>query len=248
MNRARILTKDSEAAGGFGAKHLDFALEIKADAVKADGEFEGYASVWNVVDQGGDAVQPGAFTEGLVKAKADGRLIPMLWQHDRTRPIGTWTDMSEDSKGLWVSGKLLIDAVPDAKMAHGLLQAKAIGGLSIGYRVPVGGMEEDSKRRGVWLLKKVDLVEVSLVTMPMLVQAKVTAVKNILESGRIPTVREFEGFLQSAGFPRALAEGISGKAAPLLRGEPAGGSEADALVRFEQAMKAAGFGGSNSKD
>lgn len=234
MQFAPILTKDAEP---LASKSLDFAFNIDVKAVGEDGVFEGYASVWNIVDQGGDSVQPGAFIAGLTQAKADGRLIPMLWQHDRTQPIGVWLDISEDTKGLYVKGQLLINDVPQARAAYALLKNKAIGGLSIGYRIPMGGAEEDSKRRGVWLLKKVDLIEISLVTIPMLTQAKVTAVKNILDSGLVPTVREFEGFLRDAGFSREKATAIASVASPHLRGEPEGDGDSDALERFERAMK-----------
>ena len=84
MFQSPILHKDAEALG----KTLDFAFAVETKAVSDEGEFEGYASVWNIVDQGGDSVQPGAFIEGLTRAKADRRLIPMLWQHDRREPIG----------------------------------------------------------------------------------------------------------------------------------------------------------------
>lgn len=213
-------------------KTLDFALETKA--VGDEGTFEGYASTFGNVDQGGDVVEPGAFIEGLVKAKADGRAIPMLWQHKQDEPIGVWDDISEDTKGLWVKGRLLIDADPLAKRAHGLLKAKALGGLSIGYRTPAGGIAEDEKRRGVYRLKKLDLREVSLVTMPMNVQARVTSVKSILEAGALPTVREFEEFLREAGgFSKSLATAIASKATPLLRGEPEAAAGDDSTAFFQ---------------
>lgn len=197
--------------------HHDFCL--KADRVDPDGTFEGYASTFGNVDQGGDVVEPGAFIEGLVKAKADGRTVPMLWQHDQREPIGVWTDIAEDTKGLYVKGKLLIEDDPLAKRAYGLLKAKALGGMSIGYRVPPGGMVEDEKRRGVYRLKKLDLREVSLVTMPMNVQARVTSIKSTLSSGLLPTPDDFAAFLRDGGFDVALAADIAAKAAPLLGGQ-----------------------------
>ncbi|WP_207479559.1 HK97 family phage prohead protease [Arenibaculum pallidiluteum] len=213
-------------------KTLDFALETKA--VGDEGAFEGYASTFGNVDQGGDIVEPGAFIEGIVKAKDEGRSIPMLWQHDQREPVGVWKDIAEDSKGLYVRGQLLVDADPLAKRAHALLKAKALGGMSIGYRIPAGGMVEDEKRRGVFRLKKLDLREISLVTMPMNIQARVTSVKSILDAGRLPTVREFEEHLRDAGFSKSLAAAIAGKAAPHLRGEPE--AEADEASAFMRAL------------
>lgn len=200
-------------------KTHDFALETKA--VGDEGEFEGYASTFGNVDQGGDVVEPGAFIESIVQAKKDGRTIPMLWQHDQREPIGVWRDIAEDAKGLYVKGRLLVDFDPLAKRAHGLLKAKALGGMSIGYRYLPGHAEQDDKRPGVTKLKKIDLREVSLVTMPMNIQARVTSVKTLLDAGKLPTVREFEEFLRDAGgFSKSLAAAIAAKATPHLRGEP----------------------------
>lgn len=215
---------------------FDFALETKD--LKDTGEFEGYASTFGNVDQGGDVVEPGAFIESVVKAKSDGRTIPMLWQHDQREPIGVWKDIAEDSKGLYVKGQLLLEADPLAKRAHGLLKAKALGGMSIGYALPPGAAEYDDKRR-VRRLKKIDLREISLVTMPMNVQARVTTVKSILEAGNMPTVREFEEFLRDAGgFSKSLAAAIASKAAPHLRGEPE--AKANDAAAFLRALLPAG--------
>jgi len=218
-------------------KTCDFSLETKA--VGDAGVFEGYASTFGNVDQGGDLVEPGAYIESVAKAKKDGRTIPMLWQHDQREPIGVWDDIAEDAKGLYVKGRLLIDIDPLAKRAHGLLREKAIGGLSIGYRFVPGAAEQDPKRPGVTRLKKVDLREISLVTMPMNIEAKVTSVKSILDAGNLPTVREFEDFLRDAGgFSKSLAAAIAGKAAPHLRGEPE--ATANDTVRFLEALRNAG--------
>ncbi len=214
-------------------KTFDFALETKT--LGEAGEFEGYASTFGNVDQGGDMVEPGAFIESVVQAKKDGRTIPMLWQHDQREPIGVWIDIAEDRKGLYVKGQLLIEADPLAKRAHSLLRAKALGGMSIGYRVPAGGAEPDEKRRGVTRLKKVDLREISLVTMPMNIEARVTSIKSILEAGNMPTIREFEEFLRdSGGFSKSLAAAIASKAAPHLRGEPE--AKANDAADFLQAL------------
>lgn len=239
MKFDRLLTKDAEPAGALAPRVKDFSLQIEAKDVSDDGEFEGYASVWGVVDQGGDEVQAGAFIESLKRAQEAGRLIPMLWQHDRREPIGIWTEIVEDAKGLRVKGRLLIDSDPLARRAHALLKAGAIGGMSIGYRIPVGGAEEDESRPGVWILKKLDLVEISLVTLPMLTEAKVTRVKNILEAGALPTVREFEGFLRDAGFPREKAVAIASASKSHLRGDPEGDEKAagdERLERFDAAI------------
>ena len=212
---------------------FDFAFETKS--VDDVGVFEGYASTFGNVDQGGDVVEPGAFIESIVQAKKVGRVIPMLWDHNPGQPIGIWNDMVEDTKGLFVRGELLIDDDPIARRTHKMMKRKGLGGMSIGFAIPTGGAAMDDRRPGVRRLKKVDLREISLVTMPMNIQARPTSVKSILDGGRMPTVREFEGFLREAGFSKSLAAAIAVKATPHLRGEPE--AKADDALAFLQAMR-----------
>jgi HK97 family phage prohead protease len=129
-----------------------------------DHVIEGYASLFGSVDQGGDVVQPGAYTASL----SAGRKVKMLWQHDPGEPIGIWDEVREDAKGLYVKGRLLED-VARAREAAALTKAGAIDGLSIGYRT-VKASKDDRGRR---LLNEVELWEVSLVTFPMLPEARV---------------------------------------------------------------------------
>lgn len=198
-------------------KNSGVPLEVKA--VSDDGEIEGYGSVFGNVDSYGEVVMPGAFTQSLVDARRKGQTIKMLWQHDTDRPIGVWTDLAEDSKGLYVKGKLLKDVSSQAAEAHGLLKAGALEGLSIGYITQ--DADPDEKRPGIVLLKKLLLKEVSIVTFAANDKARVEAVKHILAAGEVPTVRQFEEFLRDAGgFSKTLAAAIAGKAAPHLRGEP----------------------------
>lgn len=143
-------------------------LVVQADATGA--VIEGYASLFGRRDQGGDVVMPGAYGASLAAMGAQGRRVKMLWQHDPREPIGIWDEVREDATGLWVKGRLLAD-VARAREAAALLQAGAIDGLSIGYRTKRA--ERDGK--GQRLLAEVELWEVSLVTFPMLPEARVAA-------------------------------------------------------------------------
>lgn len=154
----------------------DHGLETKfvrlgEDVRMTDGTtIAGYASVFGVTDQGGDVVQAGAYARSLAALKAKGRGVKMLWQHDPTEPIGVWDEVREDGKGLYVKGRLLPD-VARAREAAALIAAGAIDGLSIGYRTVAA--EKDAKGRR--LLSELELWEVSLVTFPMLPEARVGA-------------------------------------------------------------------------
>jgi HK97 family phage prohead protease len=132
----------------------------------ADGRIEGYASLFDVVDQGGDAVAPGAFAKSLARAE---RSVKLLWQHDPLQPIGVWETLVEDARGLLAKGRLLTGVQRGAEAAA-LLAAGAVDGLSIGYRVVRAEKAPNGGRR----LIEIDLWEVSLVTFPMLGEARAT--------------------------------------------------------------------------
>jgi uncharacterized protein len=139
--------------------------------VSAEGAFEGYASLFGVVDLGRDLVAPGAFRETLLAKPM--RAIKLLWQHDPTHPLGVWSDIREDAKGLKVRGQLDL-AGAKAREVHALMRSGAVDGLSIGFRTE---RSRKDPATGVRRLEKLDLWEISIVTFPMLPGARVAAVK-----------------------------------------------------------------------
>jgi len=173
-------------------KHSPALIKAMPDS---DGTFEGYASVFGVVDQGMDMVAPGAFRASL----NTGRKVKMLWQHDTSKVIGVYESIAEDDYGLKVKGRLLADVKQGAE-ALILLRAGAIDSMSIGYRVREAEPEADGRVRR---LTAIDLMEISLVTFPMLPDALVTAVKEI------ETERQFERFLRDAGYSKTQATAIT---------------------------------------
>ena len=174
-------------------KRLDVPLEIKA--VEASGEFSGYGSVFGVKDSQDDIVIKGAFVDSLADWKSKGRFPSLLWQHDTAEPIGIYTKMEEDTDGLYVEGQLLVDADPLAKRAHAHLKAGSLGGMSIGYHLADGGYKSDSEK-DAFILSKIDLWEVSLVTFPSNDEARVQDVKNIFAGGLVPDPKTVERFLR----------------------------------------------------
>lgn len=185
----------------------DFGFEVKS--IKDDGSFVGYGSVFGEVDSYQEVVEKGAFLESLDEMKSKGRMMPILWQHDTTKPIGVYPSMKEDGKGLLLEGKLLVADVLQAKEAHALMKAGAVTGLSIGYRVRDHSYDEVSKVRA---LKKLDLKETSLVTFPANDSARVQAIKAMkaaLNAGDLPTLAQFERFLSDSGFTRKMAAEIA---------------------------------------
>lgn len=168
------------------------SLSLEVKSIDEDGYFEGYAAVFGNVDAWNDIILAGAFKTSLREHKGKKTMPALLWQHDYKQPIGVWVSMEEDAHGLFVKGQLLKDDVQKAREAFALLKAKAISGMSIGYIARDYSIDE---KTWVRTLKKVDLVEASLVTFPANDQAQVTTVK----AHCITTIREFESFLRDVG-------------------------------------------------
>lgn len=124
----------------------------------------GYASLWGVADLAGDVVVRGAFAASVARRGPGG--VRMLYQHCERTPVGVWTRIEEDERGLRIEGQVL-DITPEGRMAAALVRAGALDGLSIGFRAVKA--RRDGRLR---VLAEVDLWEVSLVTFPMLPGAR----------------------------------------------------------------------------
>ncbi|EKD2532834.1 HK97 family phage prohead protease, partial [Escherichia coli] len=166
-------------------------------------EFEGYGSVFGVKDSHDDVVMSGAFAASL-RAWSDRKALPaLLWQHRMDEPIGVYTEMKEDDVGFYVRGRLLIDDDPLAKRAHAHMKAGSLTGLSIGYVLKDW---EYDRSKEAFLLKEIDLWEVSLVTFPSNDEARISDVKNALARGEIPEQKKIERVLRDVGLSRTQAK------------------------------------------
>ena len=214
-------------------------LEIKA--LKDSGEFEGYGSTFGgEPDAYGDVIALGAYADSLAAHKAKGTMPKLFWQHDPHEPIGKWLDAREDDHGLLMRGRLNMD-VQRGREAHALLKAGDIDGLSIGYRIKEYSVDTDT---GVWTLEKLDLVEVSVVSVGANDNAVVQSVKAAkaahdlfekLKAGDRLTEREFEMWLKGLGLSNAQAE----RAVRLhLKGPGEPAKAADDGLAFLRALRA----------
>lgn len=191
-------------------KRLDAPLKIKS--VSDTGEFSGYGSVFGVKDSYSDIVLPGAFEGSLKKWSDKGGMPSLLWQHKHDEPIGIYTDVKEDENGLYVEGRLLIDDDPLAKRAHAHLKAGSVTGLSIGYTLNDYEWDKDKE---AFLLKDIELWEVSLVTFPANDEARIEEVKRSFSLGEVPSEKTIERALREVGFSRSqskrfMAKGFGG--------------------------------------
>lgn len=186
---------------------------MRVEELSDNGTFTGYASLFGKTDLGRDRVERGAFRKSL-KARGPAG-IRMLYQHDPASPIGTWLDIREDPQGLLVKGRIVEDT-PSGREVLTLMRAGAVDGLSIGFKTirsrPAG-------EGGVRSILEADLWEVSIVTFPMLPQARISQVKS--GAGQVlPSVRTFERWLtRDAGLSRSQARTIIAKGFVHLSGQ-----------------------------
>lgn len=177
---------------------------------QSDGTFEGYGSVFNNVDLGGDVIVPGAFSRTLKRHKDDDSLPLMFWAHDPAQVPGKWTDMREDKRGLFVKGELADTQL--GREVGTLLRMKAVRGLSIGFGINPHGVDYDDD--GTRFIKDVELYEVSVVSLAMNPSAQVLHAKTRLSAAGefVPSApeiaalkRKLEGWLRSQGLSKAAA-------------------------------------------
>lgn len=207
----RNYTKENAGPSSLKRMRLDCALTV-TKALTEEGTFEGYGSVFDVLDLDNEIVVPGAFTKSL-KERGEGG-IKMLWQHRSDEPVGIWPKVEEDARGLLVQGQFALKAIR-GRDAYELLKIKALDGLSIGFRRVKWEVDQDT---GITRLTEIDLWEISPVTFPANTQARVFAVKHDDETLKalaelaqgVETARDFEEFLRDAGYSRSRAVAITG--------------------------------------
>jgi HK97 family phage prohead protease len=124
--------------------------------------FAGYASVFDRLDKGGDVVRPGAFSQSLIRRPK----VPLLWQHQASRVIGSIEHLREDARGLQVIGSIHDNEF--GRLLARELSGGRLNGLSFGYRVASARHAAGHRE-----IEQLDLLEVSLVRHPMQPLARV---------------------------------------------------------------------------
>lgn len=151
------------------------ALELKASVSVDDaGMITGMAWPFGTPDRMGDEILPGAFKS----AKAP---LPLLAFHRPDDPVGVWEEVKETGAGLQVKGRLLIEDLPRAREVRALVKSGAVTGLSIGFMTK----SASARRGGGRTIKAVELVEISIVSVPAHPGARVTGAKSAAEAIRI---------------------------------------------------------------
>ena len=164
---------------------------IQSELKAADGDagyVEGYASVFNSVDSVGDTIHPDAYKNIL----EGGEMPKMFFNHDSWGlPIGKWTSMEADDKGLLIKGQLNLE-LDEAKDIYSSLKFGSLNGLSVNIQFKKADAEK--QENGTRLIKNVmRLPEVSIVTIPCEQKATLTNIKNLA------TERDLENALRELG-------------------------------------------------
>ena len=202
-------------------------------SISEEGEFEGYASVFDVEDHGGDTVKKGAFRRGLEKLIKEKRKVKMLWHHQRWEPIGVYKEVYEDDTGLYFRGQMTL-GVQRADETRLLMMSEAVDSVSIGGYV---AKEKWDNKTGKRDLLEIELKEISPVTFPMLDAARIVSVKSLPDDAG---VREVEKCLREAGFSTSEARRLIRitKGTPEPREAVLGRATIEALQKSIRSMRA----------
>lgn len=185
------------------------ALFVARSSNVENGRIEGYGSIYDgLPDNGGRIMAHGVFAESLAAHKAAGTMPAMLWAHDGKHPIGRWTEVSEDRRGLKVAGLINLES-ERGREAFSHLKARDVTGLSIGW-CPEQASDFKRNEDGTVLWKKARLLEISVVTVPARKNAVITKVASV------ESQRSFERLLHTAGFSRAAASRLAAGGWPAL--------------------------------
>lgn len=135
--------------------HLNSAFSIKAASDDNQAIYiEGYASTTDV-DRHGDVVPTSVWEKGMTNYLKNPIILAY---HDHHDPIGRMTQYKADSKGLWIKARISTAAKQFQLIKDGILTA-----FSIGFRVLDA---EYNSAAEVFLIKELELVEISVVSVP----------------------------------------------------------------------------------
>ena len=189
-----------------GNKTLDLGvLEFKA--LGGERTFSCYGNVKGNIDHALDRVVDGAYRDSIAAHKAAGTMPKFFWMHNPwDTPVGVWTAMEEDSKGLYLEGKFA--NTPKGNELYELYKDNALDSFSIGYRV---NDEKWNSSLGCNDLIKVDIREISAVTFACNEESRLVEIKSKLGEGKVLTKAELRALLESvpAGLSKRQIERIT---------------------------------------
>lgn len=160
---------------------------------KDTGEFTCYGNVKGNIDHAQDRTMDGAYMDSINKHKSNGTMPKMFWMHNPMElPVGVWTDMKEDSRGLWMKGRLSDTAM--GRDIETLAKDGALDSFSIGYRVIEEKWNQEKRCND---LHKLDIIEVSWVTFACNEESRLQEIKSKMHDGGTPSKAELRELLKT---------------------------------------------------
>lgn len=196
-------------------------IKTKTVDVKADnGSIKGYAATWTrTPDSYGDVIVKGAFADSIAQIDAEGKTLPLLWNHDSSdlkAYIGTVKSLEEDDHGLLFEADF--DATPEAQRARELASDGRLCKFSFAYDVIDQATVELEDGTEANELRKLNIHEVSLVMYPANRDTSIVEVKNSIKEvievcekvGRRNSAKDQDALIEVAEHLRASAIIIDG--------------------------------------
>ena len=139
--------------------HLNSAFTIKEvpspDTAMPSIFIEGYAST-NDIDRAGDVVPTAVWEKGIENYLKNPIILA---HHEHDDPIGRMVEHRIDSKGLWIKARISAAA----EEVYNLIKDKVLTAFSIGFKIIDA---EYNAAAEVFLIKELELVEISVVSIP----------------------------------------------------------------------------------
>lgn len=197
-------------------------LKFASDGARS---FTGYASVFGTVDDVGDVILPGAFSEVL----AQGDTFKMYFNHGWLKgelPIGKMR-VKQDEYGLRVVGAEFTDGIKQADEVALAVKHGTIDGLSVAIAADAEGVKRRSDGKGYEWSRIKRMREISVVAEPANDPARIDSVKAALDEAQ--SLKEIEALLREAGgFSRADACSLVARIKSLSQREADDESQAEA--------------------
>ena len=158
-------------------------MKYKTFSAKVDeetGMIAGFFSTYDKTpDSYGDIIEPGAFTETIKAREETGHPFPLCFNHDFSAVIGAVKSIEDRERGPYIEAGLLDTQL--AQDVRKMVKSGAIWQFSFAYDVLEARQpSEEERKSGVEnVLTKLDLFEISVVTVPANQNAVMTEVKNV---------------------------------------------------------------------
>ena len=175
-------------------------VELKAND---NGMIEGYFSTYDKTpDSYGDIIEPGAFTETIKKREESGHPFPLCFNHDFSAVIGAVDSVKDTEKGPFISAHFL--DTTQAQDVRKMLQSGAIYQFSFAYDIlDARQPDAEEEKAGVaQVLTKLEVFEISVVTVP----ANQNAVATEVKSGRRNSKKDAEVIKQIRDLAQSLLD------------------------------------------